>query len=71
MWVNYLQQFIFTLKYKVVVNNKVVNAMCRRASSLTRMPVQMLAFDSLKFCTKKDIYFGPILNVVWLKRSKP
>ena len=47
-WVEFLQNFSFSLKHKSGATNKVADALSRRCSLLTKMKVEVLDFDEMK-----------------------
>ena len=47
-WVEYLQKFTIVIKHKSGVTNRVVDALSRRCSLLTKMKVEVLGFDEMK-----------------------
>ena len=47
-WVEYLQSFTFFIKHKSGITNRVVDALSRRFSSLTKMKVEIFGFDEMK-----------------------
>jgi hypothetical protein len=57
-WVDYLQQFTFVLKHKASSENRVADALSRRAHVLTSLTVKVTGFEELKHCYPNDPDFG-------------
>ena len=57
-WVEYLQSFTIVIKHKSKVTNRVVDALSRRYSLLTKMKVEVLGIDEIKelYDTNPDFY---------------
>ena len=49
-WSSFLQLFIFNLKHCVRVENKIVDALCRKALLLVNMSITTIRFEELKQC---------------------
>ena len=66
-WVEYLQSFTFVIKHKSEVTKKVVDALSRRSSLLTKMKVEALGFDEMK-----QLYdANPNFSKVWRECKAP
>ncbi|GKE24193.1 putative pol3-like reverse transcriptase, partial [Tanacetum coccineum] len=63
-WVSFLQNFNFTLKHKAGIQNKVIDALSRRASCLSVMRAEVQGFDTFKEMYSEDAYFGPVMQEV-------
>ncbi|GJR66148.1 putative CCCH-type zinc finger family protein [Tanacetum coccineum] len=63
-WVSFLQNFNFTLKHKAGIQNKVTDALSRRASCLSVMRAEVKGFDTFKEMYSEDAYFGPVMQEV-------
>ena len=57
-WVEYLQSFTFVITPKSGVTNRVVDALSRRHSLLTKMKVEVLGFDEMKELYDADCNFS-------------
>jgi hypothetical protein len=64
-WVDYLQQFTFVLKHKAGSENRVANALSRRAHVLTSLTVKVTGFEELKHCYPNDPDFGLIQAAIF------
>jgi hypothetical protein len=58
--VDYLQQFTFVLKRKVGSENRIPDALSRRAHVLTSLTMAIMGFEELKRCYPGDLDFGLI-----------
>ncbi|XP_074303261.1 uncharacterized protein LOC141637713 [Silene latifolia] len=59
-WVEFLQSFYFSSKYKDGKSNVVADALSRRYSLLSTLEVRLLGFETLKDYYLEDIDFGKI-----------
>ncbi|XP_074303022.1 uncharacterized protein LOC141637443 [Silene latifolia] len=59
-WVEFLQSFYFSSKYKDGKSNVVADALSRRYSLLSTLEVRLLGFETLKDYYIEDIDFGKI-----------
>ena len=66
-WVEFLQNFTFIIKHKSGVTNRVVHALSRRHSLLTKMKVEVLGFDEMKELYDAD----PNFSEVWIECRAP
>ncbi len=57
---DYLQQFTFVLKHKAGSENRVADALSRRAHVLTLLAVTVTGFEELKRCYSGDLDIGLI-----------
>ena len=62
-WVEFLQDYNFTIKHKADVHNVVADALSRKHALVTSMQVQVVGFDVLKELYKEDADFGEIWKV--------
>lgn len=60
-WSSYLQEFNFSLKYKIGESNKVADALSHRTLMLTVMSTQIVGFEELKNQYVTDPYFSSII----------
>ncbi|XP_017255857.2 transposon Ty3-I Gag-Pol polyprotein isoform X1 [Daucus carota subsp. sativus] len=63
-WVSFLQRFTFTIRHKAGIQNKVADALSRKASFLTEMRVEVEGFDTFKDLYADDKFFGPIFQAI-------
>lgn len=61
-WVSFLGQFNYSIKHKVGVQNKVADALSRKASLLSTVYVEVKGFEAFKDRYKEDPYLAPILK---------
>ncbi|KAL8103898.1 hypothetical protein AgCh_028192 [Apium graveolens] len=65
-WIDYIERFTFTVKHKSGQQNKVADALSRRASLLISMKAEVIGFDYLKDLYAEDEDFGE----TWVKITK-
>ena len=59
-WIDFLQKFTFVIKHDPSQQNKVVDALSRRASLLATISTKVVGFDYLKDTCAVDEDFGGI-----------
>ncbi|XP_074303014.1 uncharacterized protein LOC141637434 [Silene latifolia] len=62
-WVEFLQSFHFSSKYKRGKSNVVADALSRRYSLLNVLDVRLLGFEALKDCYEHDPDFGETFEI--------
>lgn len=67
---NFLEQFTFNLKHQAGIQNKVANALSRKAFILVNMFATTIGLEDLKSCYNNDADFGTLyLYSCWFIRS--
>ena len=61
-WISFLQLFTFNIRHCAGVENKVADALIRKALLLINMSVTTIGFEELKNCYANDIDFGDIYS---------
>ena len=59
-WVEYLHNFTFVIKHKSGVTNRVVDALSRRHSLLTKIKIEVLGFDEMKYLYDTKTNFSKV-----------
>lgn len=62
-WISFIQKFDFVIKHKAGITNKVADALSRKASLLTLLSGQVIAFDHLPTSYENDTDF----HAIWHK----
>ena len=61
-WSSFLQLFTFNLKHCAGIENKIIDALSRKALFLANMSATTIGFEELKHCYDNDADFGDVYS---------
>lgn len=68
-WVSFLEEYNFVLKHKSGAQNRVADALSRRAHCLSMTRIKFIGFDMLSELYASDPYFSAIYSSAQAKKS--
>ena len=68
-WASFLEEYNFVLKHKSGAQNRVADALSRRAQCLSMMRVQVVGFDSIPELYRTDPFFNKIYEAAQERNS--